>query len=194
MQDVHRYRRPIQRWGVPFDVLTDNGKQFTGKLARPLRIEVLFERTCREYGITRPPDQTAITVPRTRGYTHTNGKIEQFHRTLRRELLDEVGAFATIEAADRDRRMDSRLQHAPPSSVVGHGTPASLFRARQDEEPTPASTLIVGVGASAAPQPIVIISAEAHPSRSTYVCHRPDSWTSLVRSRYGSGRAIPGVR
>ena len=119
--NVHRYRRPIQRWGVPFDGLTDNGKQFTGKLARPLRIEVLFERTCREYGITRPPDQTAITVPRTRGYTHTNGKIEQFHRTLRRELLDEVGAFATIEEADRDRRMDSRLQHASPSSVVGHG-------------------------------------------------------------------------
>ncbi|MDV7088930.1 hypothetical protein HJ581_0041305 [Rhodococcus opacus] len=30
---------------------------------------------------------------------HTTGKIERFHRTLRRELLDEVRAFATIEAA-----------------------------------------------------------------------------------------------
>jgi transposase InsO family protein len=42
----------ITRWGAPFEVLTDNGKQFTGKFTRPLPVEVLFERICRENGIT----------------------------------------------------------------------------------------------------------------------------------------------
>jgi transposase InsO family protein len=38
--------------GVPAEVLTDNGKQFTGRFTRPRRAEVLFERVCREHGIT----------------------------------------------------------------------------------------------------------------------------------------------
>ena len=42
----------LNRWGAPFEVLTDNGKQFTGKFTRPLPVEVLFERICRENGIT----------------------------------------------------------------------------------------------------------------------------------------------
>jgi transposase InsO family protein len=42
----------MARCGVPFEVLNDNGKQFAGMFTRPLPVEVLFERTCREYGIT----------------------------------------------------------------------------------------------------------------------------------------------
>ncbi len=38
--------------GVPAEVLTDNGKQFTGRFTRPRPAEVLFERVCREHGIT----------------------------------------------------------------------------------------------------------------------------------------------
>ncbi|OPX05457.1 DDE-type integrase/transposase/recombinase, partial [Gordonia sp. i37] len=81
----------MNRWGVPFEVLTDNGNQFTGRHTRPLPVEVLFERTCREYGIT-------ARLTKRRSPT-TTGKIERFHRTLRRELLDETGAFDTIETA-----------------------------------------------------------------------------------------------
>ncbi|MCD2193686.1 helix-turn-helix domain-containing protein [Actinomycetospora endophytica] len=53
----------IARSGVPSEVLTDNGKQFTGRYTRPAPVEVLFERTCRELGITarltkrRSPDE-----------------------------------------------------------------------------------------------------------------------------------------
>lgn len=42
----------ITRWRAPFEVLTNNGRQFTGKFTRPLPVEVLFERICREHGIT----------------------------------------------------------------------------------------------------------------------------------------------
>jgi hypothetical protein len=35
----------MRRYGVPFKVLTDNGKQFTGRHIRPRPVEVLFEQT-----------------------------------------------------------------------------------------------------------------------------------------------------
>jgi transposase InsO family protein len=33
----------MRRYGVPSEVLTDNGKQFTGRFTRPYPAEVLFE-------------------------------------------------------------------------------------------------------------------------------------------------------
>ena len=35
-------------YGVPEEVLTDNGTVFTGRFIRPCLAEVLFERNCRE--------------------------------------------------------------------------------------------------------------------------------------------------
>ena len=43
--------RAMRVHGVPAEVLTDNGKQFTGRFTRPRPVEVLFERVCRENGI-----------------------------------------------------------------------------------------------------------------------------------------------
>jgi hypothetical protein len=67
-------------------VVTD-GKQFTGRFTKPRPAEVFFERICRENGIT-----ARLTRPRS---PTTTGKIERFHKTLRRELLDEVGESPT---------------------------------------------------------------------------------------------------
>ena len=58
--------------------MTDNGKVFTGRLG-PHPSEVLFDRICREHGITHR--LTGIRCPT------TTGKIERFHKTLRAELL-----------------------------------------------------------------------------------------------------------
>lgn len=113
----------IQKWDVPFEVLTDNGKQFTGKHTRPLPVEVLFERTCREFGIT-------ARLTRRHSPT-TTGKIERFHRTLRREFLDEAGAFDDIAVAQA--ALDEWV-HAyntiRPHQSLDMAPPASLFRAR----------------------------------------------------------------
>ena len=113
----------MARWGVPFEVLTDNGKQFTGKFTRPLPVEVLFERTCREYGIT-----ARLTK---RHSPTTTGKVERFHQTWRRELLDETGAFASIEAAQEaiDEWVHAYNTQRPHQSL-DMATPVSLFRAR----------------------------------------------------------------
>ncbi len=44
--------RAMRTYGVPTEILTDNGKQFTGRFARPRTAEVLFERAYRENGVT----------------------------------------------------------------------------------------------------------------------------------------------
>jgi len=55
--------------GVPQQVLTDNGKVFTGKFAHP-PVDVLFDRLCRENGVDH-----LLTQPRS---PTTTGKIERF--------------------------------------------------------------------------------------------------------------------
>jgi hypothetical protein len=55
----------LQRFGIPDEVLTDNGKQFTGRFNQPRPAEVMFERICRENGIvarnTKPRTPTTAT-------------------------------------------------------------------------------------------------------------------------------------
>jgi transposase len=43
----------MAEYGVPEEVLSDNGKQFTGRFGAPRPAEVLFERICRHNGITQ---------------------------------------------------------------------------------------------------------------------------------------------
>jgi integrase-like protein len=50
---VVAFTAAMRRYGVPSEVLTDNGKQFTGRFTRPYPAEVLFERICRENGISQ---------------------------------------------------------------------------------------------------------------------------------------------
>ena len=67
----------LRQYGLPDQVLTDNGKVFTGRFGQP-PAEVLFDRICRENGI-----EHILTQPRS---PTTTGKIERFHKTLRLEL------------------------------------------------------------------------------------------------------------
>lgn len=80
----------LTRFGMPGEVLTDNGKQFTGRFPTPHPGEVLFERICRENGIV-----ARNTKPRS---PTTTGKVERFHQSLQGECLDGR-VFATIEQA-----------------------------------------------------------------------------------------------
>ena len=58
----------LSRWGVPEEILTDNGKVFTGRFGRN-DTEVLFDKICRENGITHRLTQPA--------HPTTTGKIER---------------------------------------------------------------------------------------------------------------------
>ncbi|MGP4009906.1 integrase core domain-containing protein [Streptomyces sp. 4N124] len=111
----------MRRYGVPSEVLTDNGKQFTGRHNKPEPAEVLFERVCRENGIT-----ARRTKPRS---PTTTGKIERFHRPLREEFLDQVAPFASQEAAQQAiDEWVAAYNHQRPHQSLDMAVPASSFR------------------------------------------------------------------
>jgi hypothetical protein len=121
------FLKAMRVYGVPSEVLTDNGKQFTGRFTKPRPAEVLFERVCRENGITarliKPYSPT------------TTGKIERWHQTLRRELLDRVDPFVDLPSAQAAiSAWVQTYNHARPHQSLDMATPASLFRPNAQPE------------------------------------------------------------
>lgn len=113
------FSNALRSFGVPEQVLTDNGKVFTGKYSLP-PVEVLFDRICRENGIehllTRPATPT------------TTGKIERFHRTLRLEF-DTRQVFTSLKVAQQ--ALDEWVVYyntERPHQALGDATPESRFR------------------------------------------------------------------
>jgi transposase InsO family protein len=105
--------------GVPDQVLTDNGKVFTGRFG-PGTGEVLFDRICRENGIKH-----LLTAPRS---PTTTGKVERFHKTLRAEFLTGK-VFASIEEAQA--ALDTWVSHyntERPHQSIGMVAPIERFR------------------------------------------------------------------
>ena len=132
-------------YGVPEEVLTDNGKVFTGRFHKPgVPVEVPFDRICRENGITHR--LTKIHSPT------TTGKIERLRQTLQRELLDEHGPFGSIGALQagldawragyNTTRPHQSLSMAfpadrftPAASPLGLRVPAQLAASTAEPEP-----------------------------------------------------------
>jgi len=109
----------LRRYGVPDEILTDNGKVFTGRRG-PFPGEVLFERVCRENGIRQR--LTGVRSPT------TTGKAERFHKTLREDFLDGA-VFADLEAAQA--ALDAWVEEynsLRPHQSLGMVTPAERFR------------------------------------------------------------------
>ena len=143
----------MRTYGVPSEVLTDNGKQFTGRFTKPRPAEVLFERVCREHGIT-----AKLTGPYS---PTTTGKVERWHRTLRRELLDVAGPFADLPSAQAAiSAWVHAYNHARPHQSLDMATPASLFRpgVSPDREPAAAAPRRAEPAAAAGPVPRLVLS------------------------------------
>ena len=113
----------LGRYGIPEEVLTDNGKQFTGRFGKPRPAEVLFERILRENGITH-------RLTRVRAPT-TTGKVERFHQTLRKELLASLPPLPSLEVAQQV--LDAWVQdynQRRPHQALGGQTPAERFHTK----------------------------------------------------------------
>ena len=115
----------LRRYRIPDEVLSDNGKQFTARFGRGG--EVLFDRICRDNGIAHRLTQPASPT--------TTGKVERFHLTLRRELLDAGEIFDTVELAQA--ALDEWIveyNNERPHQALDMATPASRFRANHPVE------------------------------------------------------------
>jgi transposase InsO family protein len=110
----------MRAYGIPDEVLSDNGKQFTGRFGKPRPAEVLFERICRRNGIkqrlTRPYSPT------------TTGKVERWHQTLQVEFLNDAGPFSSID--DAQTKVDEwreEYNHHRPHQSLDMAAPADKF-------------------------------------------------------------------
>lgn len=109
----------LARYGIPDEILTDNGKCFTGRFG-PNPVEVLFERILRENGISHRHTGVRSST--------TTGKIERFHQSLRREFLDgRTFASAQIAQGELDRWV-SDYNTNRPHQALEMATPAQRFR------------------------------------------------------------------
>jgi transposase InsO family protein len=121
----------LRTYGVPAQVLTDNGKVFSGRFAQP-PVEVLFDRICRENGVDH-----ILTEPRS---PTTTGKIERFHRTLRIEFNTRQ-MFRNLKTAQE--ALDEWVSYyntKRPHQALADATPESRFnrvRARRELESRP---------------------------------------------------------
>ena len=119
--------KAMRAHGVPEQILTDNGKVFTGRFG-PGNGEVLFDRICRENGIKH-----ILTAPRS---PTTTGKVERWHKTLRSEFLSGK-VFDSVEDAQsrvdewvRSYNFDRRHQG------IGDVVPYERFRLAVEDETT----------------------------------------------------------
>jgi transposase InsO family protein len=83
----------LARFGVPEEIITDNGKQFTDRFGNhgARNGEVLFDKICRHNGITH-----RLTAPAS---PNQNGKVERFHGTFRPDFLSIAGPFTSVPGA-----------------------------------------------------------------------------------------------
>jgi transposase InsO family protein len=112
-------RAALASYGTPEQILTDNGKVFTGRFFHP-PVEVLFDAICREHGV-----EHLLTQPRS---PTTTGKIERFHRSLRAEFLSAHKPFTNLKTAQQapDEWIDY-YNNTRPHQALDMATPAEKF-------------------------------------------------------------------
>ena len=163
----------LSRYGVPEQILTDNGKVFTGRLA-PKPSTVAFDRICLNNGIRH-----LLTAPYS---PTTTGKIERLHKTIRKELVSGR-TFSTIEQAQAE--LDAWVAHyngEREHQAIGDVPPIRRFELVQR-----APIEVIDPGEASEDQP----RSSGHPvARSVDRAGR----ISILKHRYHVGRHLAGQR
>ena len=160
----------MRRHGVPESILSDNGKVFTGRFG-PGKGDVLFDRICKENGIRH-----LLTAPAS---PTTTGKVERFHKTLKREFLDDRIFSSVAEAQAALDAWVHDYNHSREHQSLGNRPPAERFATARPalfDEPTPGPT---------APPPMPVA-----PRLIRHVL--TDGKVSLLNLKYHVGRYLAG--
>lgn len=115
----------LTRHGIPEQILTDNGRVFTGKLQKK-PMNVLFDRICLNNGIKH-----ILTAPYS---PTTTGKIERLHKTMRKEFFSQH-IFSTISQAQE--ALDSYVatyNHQREHQAIGDVAPIERFELARKED------------------------------------------------------------
>lgn len=165
----------MTRHGIPDQILTDNGKVFTGRFG-PGKGEVLFDRICRENGIRH-----LLTAPRS---PTTTGKVERFHKTLKKDFLTGK-TFESLEEAQK--AVDGwvvEYNMERPHQGIGGVPPIRRFELAVAEP----LEVVIGDGQSEAPE-VELVATE--PRRVTRKVGRGGR-ISLASFGYHVGRWLAG--
>jgi transposase InsO family protein len=125
------------RYGLPRQVLSDNGLCFTGKLHN---VKVAFELQLEALGV-----ELINSGPY---HPQTLGKLERFHKTLKQWLADEGPAY---DLAHLQELLDGFAHHynrERPHQAIGNLTPAERF---SWTPPTTEATASLGVDEAGEP-------------------------------------------
>jgi transposase InsO family protein len=188
----------LNSYGIPEQILSDNGKVFTGRLGtRPAN--VLFDRICLNNGIRH-----LLTAPYS---PTTTGKIERLHKTMRKEFftdktfesIDDMQSALNGWVADYNHQREHQsLGDVPPIRRFELGRPAVLEVIDGDvaavEEPTPrprvVSRRVDRAGRISILKPATT-SAATSPARRSRSSRRTGCCTSPTTAR--SSPHTPGV-
>lgn len=118
---VAALRHALAAHGVPAQILTDNGKVFTARFGSGPG-PVLFDQVCTANGIRH-----LLTAPYS---PTTTGKVERFHRTLRKEFF-ALNDYRHATVGQAQAALDAwvaEYNHDRPHQSVGDRPPFERFR------------------------------------------------------------------
>jgi transposase InsO family protein len=112
------------RYGLPRQLLSDNGLCFTGRLHG---FVVDFERKVESLGV-----EIVNSAP---DHPQTIGKLERFHRTLKEFLEDEGPPKDLLHLQEMLDRFRHHYNEERPNQAIGDRTPAERYRPAAAAEP-----------------------------------------------------------
>jgi transposase InsO family protein len=110
------FETAASRYGLPRQVLSDNGLCFTGRLHGT---EVMFEKSLDELGV-----EMINSAPY---HPQTLGKLERFHRTLKEWLQDEGPPFDLEHLQELLDGFRFHYNRRRPHQGIGDQTPAERY-------------------------------------------------------------------
>lgn len=117
------FRKTVERHGVPYSTLTDNGMVFTTRLAGGKGGRNAFEAELHRLGIQQ--------INSTPNHPTTCGKIERFHQTLKKWLTAQPRATTLADLQTQlDEFTDEYNHRRPHRSLAHHATPATAYTTR----------------------------------------------------------------
>ena len=123
------FRRASATWGIPAQMLSDNGAVFTGIPRQGGRVALELELISR-----------GVRFRHSRPYhPQTCGKVERFHQTQKRWLANQPRATTLRALQAQLNRFRDYYNTTRPHRALGRHTPHEAFQARPKALPTGAA-------------------------------------------------------